>query len=61
VAERLALRTPSSFSNLLDYQWQPYYQAEFAERYRERILDIRRVLNLKNQKPFRDELTAAKQ
>jgi alpha-ketoglutarate-dependent taurine dioxygenase len=54
VAERLALRTPSSFSNLLPYQWQPYYQPEFAQRYRDRVMDMRAVLNLKNQKPFRD-------
>lgn len=56
VAERLMLRTPSSFSNLLDYQWQPYYQPEFANLYCERITDIRQVLNLQNQKPFRKEL-----
>jgi len=54
VVERLALRTPSSFSNLLDHQYQPYYQSEFTQRYRDRIMDIRNVLNLQNQKPFKD-------
>ena len=53
VVERLALRTPSSFSNLLNYQWQPYYQPEFANLYQERVMDMQAVLNMQNQKPFK--------
>ena len=52
VSNRLALRTPSSFHNLLPYTWQPYFQEEFANAYRERITDIRDTFNLPIAKPF---------
>lgn len=54
VANRLAVRTATSLHNLLSHQWQPYDQPEFSQRYRERILDMRNVLNLVDQLDFID-------
>ena len=54
VVNRLAYRTPTSFCNLMTTQWQPYFQPEYQQRFRDRVMDMRDVLNLQNQPRFED-------
>lgn len=52
VATRLLLRTTSSYSNILPYTYQPYYHEDYAERYKNQVMDMHRVMALGEPKPF---------
>ena len=52
IKDRLLLRSASSYANLIDHAYQPYFHPEYAERYKQRIMDIRDVMNVQDSRPF---------
>lgn len=54
VATRLLLRTASSYSKILPYTYQPYFHEDYAQRYRDQVVDMHRVLAMEDLKPFQE-------
>lgn len=47
---RLAYRIQYDYNNLLDSPWYPYYQQEFAEKYKKQTHELVKILGIKDYK-----------
>ena len=52
VAKRLLLRAATSYSNILDHSYQPYFHQEYIEKYQAKVIDMHKVLGLSSPKMF---------
>jgi hypothetical protein len=55
VSNRLLYRCTSSYSSMLPYQYQPYFQTEYKNKLRNQLNEVHDILNV-NFKPFEEDV-----